>query len=397
MSGPFKRRASLKTLPAIAISNAGDLRRRRSSVGVTHSSTTSAGQQEVPWDILDRCFLPVVFCQAAAIIISTVLNTLHISQVTSLTLFIWFTISTIAAVLFYHNLKVTAAGKAVLITGCDSRVGYALARQLDELGFTVFAGFQCASDKTAEELKEESSGRLHVLQLDVANETHILAASLYAVEHLPDGAPGLWAVVHCAQWVALGEIEWIPHQVIKKSTNINLLGATRVNQVMLPLVRRAHGRIVFMTSGLCRVASAVRGVHCALLAAVEAQASCLRQELRTRGVDVVVVAPGEFTSGSTWLTDEDMREQAIEMWSQLSQEQRSTYGEDYFETAVRSLEKFTKAQDADMSSVLRALSDSVVRTFPLPKYTPVTRQEKIQAFVADHLPRSVYDIVYSEK
>lgn len=79
----------------------------------------------------------------------------------------------------------------------------------------MFAGFQnAAGNPIAHELKEESSGRLHVLQLDVASETQILAASLYAVEHLPDGAPGLWAVIHTASWVALGEIEWIPPQVI---------------------------------------------------------------------------------------------------------------------------------------------------------------------------------------
>lgn len=108
----------------------------------------------------------------------------------------------------------TAAGKAVLITGCDSRIGSALARYLDEQGFTVFAGFQDAEHSLAEELKEECSARLHVLQLDVTCETDILAASLYAVEHLPDyTTPGLWSVIHCAQWVALGEIEWVPHQV----------------------------------------------------------------------------------------------------------------------------------------------------------------------------------------
>lgn len=33
----------------------------------------------------------------------------------------------------YMMQQVTAAGKAVLITGCDSRVGYALAKQLDDL------------------------------------------------------------------------------------------------------------------------------------------------------------------------------------------------------------------------------------------------------------------------
>lgn len=30
-------------------------------------------------------------------------------------------------------IQVTAAGKAILVTGCDSRVGYALAKRLDEL------------------------------------------------------------------------------------------------------------------------------------------------------------------------------------------------------------------------------------------------------------------------
>lgn len=399
MSGPFKRRPSLKSLPPISLPP-GAIRkgsiRRQSSVGLGLKSTTTAAPQEVPWDMLDRLLLPVVFCHAAAVILSNALNVLHISEVTTFTLFIWFTIVTIGAVLFYHNLKVTAAGKAVLITGCDSAIGSALARQLDDQGFTVFAGFQNATDSSAaEELKEFCSGRLHVLQLDVSSETQILAASLYAVEHLPDGAPGLWAVVHAQSWVALGEIEWIPPQVIKKAADINFIGPTRVTQIMLPLVRRARGRIVVVSSGLCRVASPVRGIHCGLLAALESQAECLRKELRSRGVDVVVVAPGELTTGSSWLSDQTILDQAKEMWKQLCQEQRTEYGEDYFEKAIRSLEKYTKTQECDLSPVLRALNDAIIRTFPLKKYTPVSRKEKIQAFIADHLPRSVYDIIYS--
>nr|CAI5859872.1 unnamed protein product [Callosobruchus analis] len=164
---------------------------------------------------------------------------------------------------------------------------------------------------------------------------------------------------------------------------------------MLPLVRRAKGRIVFVTSGLCRVASPVRGIHCAMLAAVEAESECLRKELNSRGVDVVVVAPGEFTSGSSWLSDDVILQQAKEMWKQLCQEQRTEYGEDYFEKAIRSLEKYTKNQECDLTPVLRALNDSVVRTFPLKKYTPVSKKEKVQIFIADHLPRSVYDIIYA--
>lgn len=107
-----------------------------------------------------------------------------------------------------------AAGKAVLITGADSRIGSALVRYLDEQGFAVFAGFQNIANPHAAELKEQCSARLHCLQLDVTIESQILASSVYACEHLPAGAPGLWAVIHCASWMALGEIEWVPPHVI---------------------------------------------------------------------------------------------------------------------------------------------------------------------------------------
>ncbi|KAH0820921.1 hypothetical protein GEV33_001870 [Tenebrio molitor] len=102
MSGPFKRRPSLKALPNVGLVKAANIQRRQSAVGL---KPISVSQQEVPWDVLDRCLLPVIFCHAGAIILSTVLNALHISQVSTLTLFIFFAITTIAAVLFYHNLK----------------------------------------------------------------------------------------------------------------------------------------------------------------------------------------------------------------------------------------------------------------------------------------------------
>lgn len=38
------------------------------------------------------------------------------------------------------NSALQVQGKAVLITGCDSGFGHALAKHLHKLGFTVFAG-----------------------------------------------------------------------------------------------------------------------------------------------------------------------------------------------------------------------------------------------------------------
>lgn len=56
----------------------------------------------------------------------------------------------------------------------------------------------------------------------------------------------------------------------------------------------------------------------------------------------VIVAAGEYTTGSAWLNEEKLLEQARDMWKRLSDEQKGAYGEDYFEQALRSLEKYTQ-------------------------------------------------------
>lgn len=64
--------------------------------------------EEIPWDLFDRIFLPVVFSHAAAVIISIILNVLYISQVSSFTLLIFFLIISVGSTVFYHNLKVSS-------------------------------------------------------------------------------------------------------------------------------------------------------------------------------------------------------------------------------------------------------------------------------------------------
>lgn len=103
MSGPFKRRASLKKPVSLGLVKSAATRRRSS---VTALAPIPQVQQEVPWDLLERCLLPVVFCQGAAVVLSYALSILRIWQVSAFSLFIWFTIVMLGVVLFYHNLKV---------------------------------------------------------------------------------------------------------------------------------------------------------------------------------------------------------------------------------------------------------------------------------------------------
>ncbi|XP_046618366.1 D-beta-hydroxybutyrate dehydrogenase, mitochondrial [Neodiprion virginianus] len=351
------------------------------------------------WELLERCLLPFVFSHAVAVIVATILNTFGISQISSFVLFLLFLSVSLGSTLFYHNLKVTAAGKAILITGCDSRVGNALAKQLDDLGFTVFATFSNKNENNeiACKLKDQCSGRLRVLQLDVTSERDIHSTFLYVNEHLPDGAPGLWGLVHADAWVALGECEWIPSSVLKRSVEVNFIGVSRLTQVFLPLVRRSKGRVVLVGSLFARIPSPVRGIHCAVKAAVEAWGNCLRLEMRRWGVDVVIVETGEYVSGSAWLKDNaSLLEQARDMWTQLDPQTRREYGQELFQKEMIALERYTLGPEADLTQTTRALTDATVRTFPLRRYMPVSRGERIRALLSDHLPKPIYDILYTD-
>lgn len=63
----------------------------------------------------------------------------------------------------------------MLITGCDAPLAWYLAKKLDDLGFTVYAGFAASIEDSDEAkiLKEETSGRMKLLNVDVTSEKSV--------------------------------------------------------------------------------------------------------------------------------------------------------------------------------------------------------------------------------
>lgn len=213
--------------------------------------------------------------------------------------------------------------------------------------------------------------------------------------HLPEDAIGLWALILCHGWTAIGELEWIPSEVFQRAFDVNILQTLRLTQVMMPLIRRGNGRLVFMTSAMSKIYTPVRGIQTAIHNALESLALCLRAEMRRHHVNVSVVAAGEFTSGTAWLDNEQLLEQAKVMWKNMSDSKRfQVYDEKYFESTIRQLEKFTKL-NVNVTPAIHTLVDAVQRTFPLPRYTPITREEKLKTLVAEYLPWAVYDVIYN--
>lgn len=71
-------------------------------------SVVQSISKEVPWDIFDRLFLPLVYCHAVAIIFTGVIQFFEIRfAFSTFGIFTIFSLATVALVLFYHNLKVS--------------------------------------------------------------------------------------------------------------------------------------------------------------------------------------------------------------------------------------------------------------------------------------------------
>uniref|UniRef100_A0A8C9EMX2 Uncharacterized protein n=1 Tax=Pavo cristatus TaxID=9049 RepID=A0A8C9EMX2_PAVCR len=135
------------------------------------------------------------------------------------------------------------AGRAVLITGCDSGFGHLLALRLHRLGFTVFAGCLCPGGEGARRLQREAAadaGRMRVLRLDVTRGRDVLAAKDWPRVGNPD-LTCFWGLVNNAGISTFGETGWLPMEKYEKFADVNLLGSIRTTLAFLPLLRKYKG------------------------------------------------------------------------------------------------------------------------------------------------------------
>ncbi|PNF35912.1 Short-chain dehydrogenase/reductase family 9C member 7 [Cryptotermes secundus] len=215
--------------------------------------------------------------------------------------------------------------KAVLITGCDSGFGNELAKRLDKLGVTVFAGCLFPEGPGAVELKSISSGQLHILHLDVTKEDHVKRAVETVTNSL--GVKTLWAVVNNAGIATVGNMEWMSVETVKRVFDVNTFGPVAVTNAFLPLLRKSRGRVVIISSlaGLHIIASV--GVYCMSKHATTALANVLRYELSQWGISVHDIQPGLFR---TKISERGTVEKYVDSnWDKLPKEISSVYGQKY--------------------------------------------------------------------
>ena len=169
---------------------------------------------------------------------------------------------------------------AVLITGASSGIGRETAKYLVRRGFRVFAGAR---------KKDEGN-----IVIDVTDPESVAAAAAAVTAEVGDR--GLAGLVNNAGIAVPGPLEFVPIADFERQFDVNVTGQLRVIQAMLPLLRKARGRIVNISSIAGRSAMPAMGSYSASKFAFEAMSDSLRLELRPWGIEVALIEPGPIQS-----------------------------------------------------------------------------------------------------
>ncbi|CAO2582004.1 Retinol dehydrogenase 16 [Lemmus lemmus] len=253
--------------------------------------------------------------------------------------------------------------KHVFITGCDSGFGNLLARQLDRRGMRVLAA--CLTEKGAEELRNKASDRLETVILDVTKTESIVAATQWVKERV--GNRGLWGLVNNAGIsIPSGLNEWMKKDDFTKILDVNLLGVIEVTLSMLPLVRKARGRVVNVSSVLGRV-SLFGGGYCISKYGVEAFSDSLRRELSYFGVKVAIVEPGFFQTDIS-RSDRHLCS-AKTLWDRASSEVKEAYGEKFLASYLQNFTSLTETCSEDLTLVTDCMEHALTSCHPRTRYS----------------------------
>lgn len=175
--------------------------------------------------------------------------------------------------------------KVVLITGASSGIGKSIGKFLHEKGFVVFG--------TSRNPKNIQNSVFPLLQLDVRNASSIHAAVAEVIKL----AGRIDVVINNAGVGITGPLEEIPMEEIKNHFETNFFGPIEVMKAALPQMRiQKSGLIINITSIAGYMGLPYRSIYSASKGALELITEALRMEVKSFGVHITNVAPGDFAT-----------------------------------------------------------------------------------------------------
>ncbi|EJN61258.1 SDR family NAD(P)-dependent oxidoreductase [Halogranum rubrum] len=179
--------------------------------------------------------------------------------------------------------------QVVLVTGCDSGIGYATAERFAQAGWTVYA---TGLDTDAMAPLTDFGCRTRELDVTKPREAERVVRAILAE------AGRLDCLVNNAGVGVTGAFEDVPTASVAAGLAVNVVGVHRVVRAVLPTMReQSSGRIVTVGSVIAHWPVPGMSAYTASKDAVTGLMDGLRVELGPHNVDVVLVEPGVTRTG----------------------------------------------------------------------------------------------------
>jgi short-subunit dehydrogenase len=256
--------------------------------------------------------------------------------------------------------------RTALVTGASSGIGAAVATALTERGYRVLGTSRDPSTVT------DPAPGVEFLALDLADDTSIAACA--------KAAGDVDVLVNNAGESQNGPFEELPMDAVRRLFELNVFGAVRLTQLLLPGMRaRGYGRVVMVGSMLASFPLAYRSSYVASKAAIKGFANGLRREVARYGVGVTTVEPGAIRTGisqrrTSYLADDSpFAEEYHTMLAALNANEASGISPDKVARTV------VEAIEADRPKPLYAVGSNAPLVFLLRRLLPRTTAERLTA------------------
>ena len=178
--------------------------------------------------------------------------------------------------------------KVALVTGASSGIGQAAAMRLQAAGFIVYG-----VARRIDRMQHLQKQGIKTLAMDVTDEE----STTFRIKQILAQTGRIDLLVNNAGYGSYGAVEDVPLEEARRQFEVNLFGAARLIQLVLPGMReRRSGTIVNITSMGGKVYTPFGAWYHATKFAFEAFSDCLRLETKEFGIDVVIIEPGAIAT-----------------------------------------------------------------------------------------------------
>ena len=181
----------------------------------------------------------------------------------------------------------------MLVTGCSSGFGLAIAREACQRGWEVVGTVRRESDAAA--LRE--AGGKHLI-VDLCDQASVEA---FGVKARAWASEGLDCLVNNAGTTYPGPTMALTRDDLRAQFEVNTIGHLALTRELLEPLAEAKGRVLFISSVSGFLPMPMLGAYAASKRALEALAEAFAMEADELGVSVCVVQPGPYET-EIWTT-----------------------------------------------------------------------------------------------